>query len=252
MSLLRVPWRLGLAIVYTLIGLLAVLTAGPRARLSGRSAVRLRATATRRWGRRMTRALAVDVEVVGERPPAPFFLVCNHLTYLDIFLVAGAIECAFVAKSEVGEWPLFGTVARAAGTLFVDRSLKRDIPRVLDEIRERMEQGVGIVLFPEGTSSEGETILPFKSSLLEVAARAEVPVYYATVSYATPPGAKSARDAVCWVGDMSLVPHLLGLARLERIQATIEFGSKGILEPDRKRLTAQLWEASMAQFRPVR
>ena len=252
MRSVRAAWRLASAFVLTLIGLMAVLCAGPWGWLTRRNAVLLRARATRRWGRRMNRALGVNVTMLGDTPPSPFFLVCNHLTYLDIFVISQCIDCAFVAKAEIGQWPLFGTVARASGTLFVDRTLKRDIPRVLGEIHRRMEQGVGIVLFPEGTSSDGETILPFKSSLLEVASRAEVPVYYATVSYATPPGARSARDAVCWVGAMELVPHLLGLARLDRVEATIEFGTKGILEPDRKRLATLLWDASVAQFRPVR
>jgi 1-acyl-sn-glycerol-3-phosphate acyltransferase len=102
-------------------------------------------------------------------------LVANHLSYLDIVLLSSLTPCVFVAKNEVKDWPVFGWFARLAGTVFVDRNDRRDAARANELIRSALREGALVVLFPEGTSSNGSTVLPFKSSLLQAAIGERVP-----------------------------------------------------------------------------
>ena len=191
------------------------------------------------------------VEVSGEPPRAPFCLVSNHLSYVDIVLLGSRLGCVFVAKGEVSDWPVIGFLARAAGTIFVNRRSKRDALRVLEIIERRIGLGDGVVIFAEGTSSRGDTVLPLKPALLEWAARTGLPVGYASLSYRTPAGVPSADLAVCWWGDMTFGPHLLDLCRLPEFHATLTFGREPIRDRDRKQLAARLHRAVREQFIPV-
>ena len=118
-------------------------------------------------------------------------------------------------------------------------------------IDHEMGHGMGVVLFPEGTSSKGASILPFRPSLLESAARSDVAVSWATLSYRTSDDEPPAHLAVCWWGDMDFVPHALELARLRRIEAQVVFGQEPIHDADRKRLAARLRATMLADFEPV-
>lgn len=207
---------------------------------------RRRAWASRRcssWGRGVARILGMKVTVRGVPPERPFFLVCNHLSYVDIWALAGVTGGLFVAKSEVARWPLMGFISRHASTLFVDRKRMRDIPRVLEEIRGVLSAGQGILLFPEGTSTGGDRVLPFRSPLLEVAVRGRIPVSYAGLRYRTGPGLPPAGEAVCWWREMTLTDHLFGLLRLPGFEAEILFGAEPMVDEERKALAARLGRA---------
>ncbi len=205
----------------------------------------------RLWGAGMTRLLGIRVDVRGPTPPRPFLLVSNHLSYVDIFLLAGLFGCVFVAKSEIARWPLIGHLCRAVGTIFVDRQSRRDALRVGTQIHETLAAGRSVVVFPEGTTSGGETVEPFKASLLAPAAAQEVPVYGAALSYQTPADVPPARLSVCWWADMQLVPHLFGLFRLPSFCASVNFAEAPIQDSDRKRLARRLHTAILAKFTPV-
>ena len=103
--------------------------------------------------------------------PRTGLLVCNHLSYLDIIALSALRSCLFVAKSEVGRWPLFGWLAQAAGTLFVERRQKTDCARVVRQIAQTLDDDLLVVLFPEGTSSDGGSVVPFKFALLDQPSR---------------------------------------------------------------------------------
>ncbi len=195
--------------------------------------------------------LGVRVETEGQAPAAPFFLVSNHLSYLDILVFATLAPVRFVAKREVRGWPVVGLLARAMGTIFIARDVKRDALRALDAMADAIAQGDGVVVFAEATSTAGETVLPFRPALLEWAARTGHPVHYASLAYRTPPGSPPAHLAVCWWGDMTFGGHLVELARLPRVEATVRFGADPIAEQDRKRLAGRLHAAVTAQFIPV-
>lgn len=217
----------------------------------GRPSAGWRARMLRYWARTSKPTLGLRTRVHGTPPKPPFFLVCNHLSYLDIIVLGAHLHAVFIARGDAADWPVFGSVCRAGATLFVDRERKRDLARVTREIEAVLEQGVGVVLFPEGTSSDGSEVLDFKPSLLEVAARARLPVSYAALTYRTPRGAGPARTRVCWWGDAGFGEHMIGLFKLPRIEATLEFGEETITAESRKQLASRLWQAVASQFRPV-
>ena len=213
----------------------------------------------RRWRSFMFRRLAgaaaaiigMRMTVYGTPPRPPFFLVSNHLSYIDVIVLAAHLDCVFIAKSDVSAWPVIGRLCRSAKTIFIDRNNRKDIPRVIGLIEKTLKTGQGIVLFAEGTSSEGARVLPFNSSLLEPAARAGYRVSYASISYRTPADAVPAHLSVCWWGDMTFIKHLLGLFRLPEFNATLVFGEETFREDNRKILADKLWNAVQSQFIPV-
>jgi 1-acyl-sn-glycerol-3-phosphate acyltransferase len=183
----------------------------------------------RLWALCVSKILGLRATVNGPRPAGTFLLATNHISYVDIVLLAQSVDVGFVAKAEVGRWPVIGRLASAIGTLFIDRRSPRDGFRVAEQIT-RLPHAVAF--FPEGTSSDGTAVLPFKPMLFEFAARSGMPVHYATLSYAQP--------EVAWYGDMQFLPHLLALLRLPRIDASLRFGGC-VVSRDRKDLAQRLW-----------
>lgn len=205
----------------------------------------------RNWAKTIVALLGIKITTNPILPATPFFLVSNHLSYLDVVVFAAQLDCVFVAKREVSHWPLLGLMCRSMNTIFIDRRRAQDIPRVNALIHETLQSGQNIVLFPEGTSSSGATVLPFKPSLLEPAAKGEFPVAYATISYRTPPDEIPAHQSICWWGEMTFLPHLMGLFRLSRIEATLIFGAERVQETERKLLAQKLHNAVQAIFIPT-
>jgi len=133
------------------------------------TAVRWRSFHFRNWSRVLLRLLRIEVVDSGESPEPPFLLVSNHLSYIDIPVLASRVDAFFVAKSEIAHWPVVGTLCRAMGTIFVDRESRRDVVRVLSELDQRLTEGHGVVLFPEGTSTDDRWLA--RASLSAVAPR---------------------------------------------------------------------------------
>jgi 1-acyl-sn-glycerol-3-phosphate acyltransferase len=188
----------------------------------------------RRWHASMARILGVRVTIDGQPPADPVFLVSNHLGYLDIFLLGGILEVLFIAKAEIRNWPGLGVLASTTGTIFIDRRSRRDTLRVSSIIESAIRDRHAVVLFPEGTTtSENVTLLPFKSSLLELAAQNALPVHAAAIRYSVPEAA--------WPGDDPFGPHFWRLLQVPRIDATLRFGGSTVAR-DRKELANRLWE----------
>ena len=205
----------------------------------------------RSWARCALRIMNVHVEVRGTAPEPPFFMVSNHLSYLDIPLLHAQLSGHFLSKAEVSSWPIAGLMARLAGTLFVDRERRRDLTRVLPEVEQLLQSGGGIVIFPEGTSSAGTHVLPFKPALFEVPLRTGVGVSMASIRYQThrsdpPPG-----EAVCWWGEMPFGSHFLKLLALKRVQAEVHFAPDRIQGEDRKQLSSRAYELVVQHFEPT-
>jgi len=203
------------------------------------------------WARTTARVVGMKLQVRNAPPATPFLLVTNHLSYTDIVVIESQVDCAFIAKREVANWPVLGSVCSNLNTIFVDRGKKCDLLNVITRAGKILDQGYGVALFAEGTSSEGETVGPFRSSLLELAIRRRIPVHYATITYAGPPGADSARQAICWWGDMTFPDHVFRLLQLPWFEASIVFGREPISSGDRRELAAELWTAVNSQFIPV-
>jgi 1-acyl-sn-glycerol-3-phosphate acyltransferase len=193
----------------------------------------------------------MEVEVIGTPPKPPFFLVTNHTGYADIAALRAVVNGIFVAKAEVNEWPLAGRIVRDMGTIFINRGNRRDIPRAGEKITERLDQGEGVIVFPEGTSTKGDEVLPFNSSFLEFAARSNIPVSYAAISFRTPPGEPPASETICWWEDIGFFPHLWRLMKLPGYTAIIHFGESPIVNPNRKELASELRRRVLENFTPI-
>ncbi len=210
----------------------AILLAGCRGSLPAR------ARWLQRTCRRSLRALGVRIHPLGEAP-AGAIIVSNHVSYLDILVLAAIRPVVFVAKGEVRGWPVFGWFARCAGTRFIDRERRGDVARVVAEFAPAVSAGLGIVVFLEGTSTDGKVVRPFRSSLLSSAVAERWPVAPVALAYALPAGHDVATE-VCWWGDMTLTPHLLHLFTLPRIDASVAWGEVVTAAGDRKELAATL------------
>jgi 1-acyl-sn-glycerol-3-phosphate acyltransferase len=198
---------------------------------------------SRWWSLGALKILQVRVYVHGRVPAPPFFLVTNHLGYLDIAVIASRVPCTFVSKSEVAGWPVFGTLASLAGTLYVDRKSKRDAGRVSRLIPDHFAAGGSLALFPEGTSTAGYEVAPFRSPLLEFPAATRFPVHCAALRYRAPEGFPPAASVMCWWGDADFLPHFLNLFRMRGMAAEIAFASDPVTGADRKSLARVLHEA---------
>jgi 1-acyl-sn-glycerol-3-phosphate acyltransferase len=182
---------------------------------------------------RTANLIRLKFHVHGNSGTAPL-LACNHVSYLDIVALAAVTPLRFVAKSEVHGWPWFGRMARYAGTIFIQRQRRRSVMLTGHHLRRAVQQNTRVVMFLEGTSTNGETVLPFRSSLLAAAVEESWPVLPVWIDYQS--------HDVCWWGGMTLVPHLWKLLGREEIPVTIRFG-RVIRHWDRKTLAEELRHA---------
>ncbi len=184
---------------------------------------------------------AIDLQLftTGELP-AGGLIVSNHLSYLDILAFSAAVPCVFVSKAEVERWPIFGRYARWAGTAFVRRYEKGDAARANVSVSESLQNGVTVVLFAEGTTTDGHRVLRFHSTMLQPAIDAAVPITPCAINYELDDG--DVDQEVCWWGDMTLLPHVWNLLGKKVIRARIAFGEAMLASGDRKDLCHLLHE----------
>jgi 1-acyl-sn-glycerol-3-phosphate acyltransferase len=180
-----------------------------------------------RWAARM---LGLEVVVRGEPSKArPTLFVANHTSYLDIEVLASILKVSFIAKAEMSDWPFFGWLAKLQRSVFVDRK-RTHVGDHTSEVAKRLAAGDNLVLFAEGTSSDGNRLLPFKSALFSVAeqASAERPLTIQPVSVVATaldgmPLGRSLRPIYAWYGDMPLLSHAWQAATLGRLTVVVEF-----------------------------
>jgi 1-acyl-sn-glycerol-3-phosphate acyltransferase len=195
---------------------------------------------TQAWSRGVLRILGVELRVHGRPPRPPCYLVANHLGYLDIAVLASQVPVTFVSKREVASWPGLGLLANLAGTLYVDRSSQRDAERVSRSVAGHFAAGGGLAVFPEGTSSPGFEVGPFRSPLLAYPAAAGLPVHAAALRYRAPEGHPPAALSMAWWGEADFLPHFLALFRMPGMRADLSFAPAAVTHPDRKALAAAL------------
>lgn len=205
----------------------------------------------RRWSRGLLRVLGVRVAVVGRRPASPYLLAANHLGYLDVLVLAAELPVRFVAKSEVRRWPVWGPLAAWTGTLFLDRERPRDAHRVATAVERTLASGEAVSIFAEGTSSPGDAVLPYRPALFEGAVASGTPVVPAALSYRVPGDPGAERTKVCWWGEMEFAPHLLALAELPPIHATLAIGDPLPVAQDRKAVALAARDATEALHRTI-
>ncbi|MDE1148995.1 MAG: lysophospholipid acyltransferase family protein [Azospirillaceae bacterium] len=200
--------------------------------------------------------LCLDAEVVG-RPSLdrPTLFVSNHSSYLDIPVLGSLIDCSFVAKSEVGLWPFFGLLAKLQRTVFVNRANRREAGKQRDDLAGRLVAGDSLVLFPEGTSSDGNRVLPFKTALFSVANTqvdgqpvAVQPISVVCTHLDGLPLGHELRPLYAWYGDMDLPPHLWQMIGTGRLRIRVEFHPVVSLADfsSRKALADHCWQTVAA------
>jgi len=198
------------------------------------------------YHRLVCRVLGLHVTTRGRPSTAqPTLFVSNHASYIDIEVLGALIAGSFVAKSEVKSWPVFGVLAQLQRTVFVERRVRSSAAQQRDSLTGRLQAGDNLILFPEGTSNDGNRVRPFKSALFSAAevriGDAPLVVQPVTVAYVrlngTPIG-RHMRPYFAWYGDMALADHLWHLAGLGRTDILVEFHEPVTVEAlgSRKRL----------------
>jgi 1-acyl-sn-glycerol-3-phosphate acyltransferase len=198
------------------------------------------------WGRGLLTMLGVRARS-GAAPAVPggALLVCNHVSWLDVFLIFTAQRVHFVSKSEVREWPVAGWLAHRTGTLFLERGRRADTARINAEMRALMQGGAWVAVFPEGTTSDGRGLKRFLPSLLQPAVELGCPVVPAALRYRTVAGEYTAAPA--YVDQMSLWQSLRQIVDAPGLVAELRFGEPIPPTAHRRELAAQA-EASVARL----
>jgi len=189
------------------------------------------------YHRTVCRIAGFRVRVVGERlNEHPLMIVSNHVSWADISVITSVTPVVFIAKSEVGTWPIFGLLARLQRSVFVDRQRRHKTGDVNAEIAQRLAEGDPVLLFGEGTSNDGNRVLPFRSALIGAArdALAEAehtgrvwiqPLSIAYTDHLGMPLGRKHRPRIAWYGDMDMVPHLAAMLRTGALDVTLTWGT---------------------------
>ncbi len=173
---------------------------------------RLSAALTVLWARSTLAVIGISVSATGTEHLVRngMLAAANHQSYLDIIILASVMPALFVAKKEVRTWPLLGWLATLGGTLYIDRNAFRGAVKAMESIVTALQEHVNVVIFPEGTSTNGEQIVRFKPALFRSALVAECPVLPVTITYRSVNGEEATslnRDLFCWYGDMTFTDH---------------------------------------------
>ena len=188
---------------------------------------------------RAMRVIDLEIELFGVLPQRGM-IVSNHVSYLDIPALSTALPCVFISKAEVEQWPLIGRYARWAGSVFVQRHDRADAARANVNVADALQNGVPVVLFPEGTTTDGHRVLRFHSTMLQPAIDTAASVTPCAIRYELEDG-DPARE-VCWWGAMTLLPHAWNLLGKKIVRTRIAFGETISAQGHRKQLSAQLHE----------
>jgi len=179
----------------------------------------LRERRIRNWSRRLLAICGVRLVVRGALPDSPALIVCNHVSWLDIFAINSCRPCRFVAKSDIRDWPLIGWLCDRVGTIFIARGRQRDVRRIFQGLVASIHAGERVAFFPEGTISLQGTVLPFHANLFEAAIDAGVPVQPYALRYLDHNGRP--HPAVEYVGDTTFVQSMLTILRHRGITAEL-------------------------------
>lgn len=202
-------------------------------------------------GRRIADAAGVRIRRTGSaRSSISPMIVCNHISWLDAFVLGGELGARFVATASWESIPVLATVLRAGGILFIDRAKLRDTQRVSKHVGAFMKHGERILIFTEATTSRGADILPFRGALLEPAAVGRIPVSWAVLRYETPTGWPAASVVVAWTDWTPIVLHMYRAFHVPRIDASILYGPP-ISGRSRKELAVRLHTEVRTHFTPL-
>ncbi|MFY3386919.1 lysophospholipid acyltransferase family protein [Paracidovorax sp. MALMAid1276] len=176
------------------------------------------------WSMQLLAHAGIHLRIQGQPPvTGPVMLVANHLSWLDIPVMHAARHCRFVSKADVQGWPIIGALATAAGTLYIERSSRRDALRMVKTMQEALQRGEVLAVFPEGTTGDGREMLPFHANLLQAAVAANAPVQPVGLRFVDrATGATS--FAPSYIGDETLVGSIWRTLSAPAIEAVVHYG----------------------------
>ena len=218
MSTLKALWKLLRGLWHVLVGMWTIYVRFPQFSLEQRD-MRVQA-----WALQFLALWDIHLKVLG-RPVqnGPALMVANHISWLDISVIHAARHCRFVSKSDIRDWPLLGTLATGAGTLYIERTSRKDALRMVKDMAEAMKNGDVVAVFPEGTTSDGRDLLPFHANLIQSAILAEAPVQPMSLKFID---ARSGEPsfAPCYIGDDTLLGSIWRTLKAPKIIAVVHFG----------------------------
>lgn len=246
MRSLRALWRLSRAFVHICRAWLTITLTFDQRTAAQRGAH------VEQWAQHMLRLLGIDLRVQGPVPQSgPVLLVSNHISWLDIVVIHAAHHCRFVSKAEVHHWPLIGRLATGSGTLFIERESRRDAMRVVHHMTERLKAGDILAVFPEGTTSDGSSMLPFHSNLIQAAISADQPVQPMALRFVDTASGETS-FAPCYVGDDTLLRSLWRTLTSPPLTAVVTFGVPASAQGRNRREWALALQAEVNALRSVR
>ena len=218
MTPLRACWRMLRVLLHILNGVWIATFYMPRLSAAHQSAQ------VQAWALALLRHAGITLEVLGQPPvTGPVLLVANHLSWLDIPVMHAAYHCRFVSKSDIKNWPLIGNLATAAGTLYIERSSNRDALRVVHRMRDALQAGDVLAVFPEGTTGDGRVLLPFHANLLQAAISADAPVQPVGLRFKDKSSGQTSY-APSYIGDDTLIGSIWRTLSAPAMVAVVHYG----------------------------
>jgi 1-acyl-sn-glycerol-3-phosphate acyltransferase len=245
MNGLRAAWRLARALGHALAGLGTIVFRFPRMNAPQREA-RIQV-----WALKMLALLGIALELRGQPPASgPVLLVANHISWLDILVMHAVRYCRFVSKADVRHWPLIGTLANGAGTLYIERESRRDAMRVVHHMSESLKRGEIVAVFPEGTTSDGVALLPFHGNLIQAAISAAAPVQPVALSFVDTK-TRAISLAPCYVGDDTLAVSIWRTLAARSITAVVHYGESQTAQGRDRRTWARDLRSAVDALRQI-
>jgi len=176
------------------------------------------------WALQFLALWGIHLRVLGQPVSnGPALMVANHISWLDILVIHAARHCRFVSKSDIRDWPLVGLLATGAGTLYIERTSRKDALRMVKDMASAMRLGDVVAVFPEGTTSDGRELLPFHANLIQAAIEADAPVQPMSIKFIDAQSGETS-FAPCYIGDDTLIGSMWRTLKAARIEAVVHFG----------------------------
>lgn len=241
MATLRALWKILRGLWHVLLGLWIVTVHFPRLGLEARE------ERVQVWSLQFLALWGIHLKVLGQPVVSgPALIVANHISWLDILVIHAARYCRFVSKSDIRDWPLIGALATASGTLYIERTSRRDALRMVGDMAQAMQDGDVVAVFPEGTTSDGQSLLPFHANLIQAAIAAKAPVQPMSLKFVDAASGQLTL-APCYIGDDTLLGSVWRTLKAPPITAVVHFGKPQNAEGrDRRQWSAHLRETVIA------
>lgn len=216
MAFLRIPFRLLFLIIIMLFGVIMAALFLRHTMSPTGSAARI----TRFWHQQVCRAFNIDIYVYGQQPAESALLVANHISWFDITAIGSVISARYLSKYEVVGWPVIGWLAKKAGTLFIKRGASKSAVHSMEKMADALKQGDHVVLFPEGTTTDGHTVRKFHARLFQSAIDSEKMIQPVVIRY---PHQQGVHPKAPFIDDISLYESAIGMLGEPHMQVELHF-----------------------------